>query len=140
MHTEDTMPEEDRNPTLFCIYLDFIGLRRCLACLKAIGVRSNDVTVLFPEGILLMLSSEGTLLKTLTNEPRKHVEGDMRTSDQTGTLLSLGIPTYDAARYANLIRNGGILLSVRPCILAWIDRVKEILKQTGAKDISLYTS
>jgi len=128
------MPE-DRNRALFCIYPDFMTLRRCLNCLRAIGVRANDVTVLFPEGILLMLSSEGTLLKTLTNEPGKNVEGEVRTSDPTRVLLSLGIPTYDAEGYANRIRKGGILLSVRPCILAWTGRVKGILEQTGAKDI-----
>jgi hypothetical protein len=128
------MPE-DRNHTLFCIYPDFMTLRRCLNCLRAIGVRANDVTVLFPEGILLMLSSEGTLLKTLTNGPGKNVEGDVGTSDPTRVLLSLGIPTYDVAGYGNRIRNGGILLSVRPCILAMTDRVKEILEQTGAKEI-----
>lgn len=131
------MPEIDRNPALYCIYLDFMGLRKCLSCLRTTGVRGCDVTVLFPEGILLMLSSEGTLLKRLTNESGKQREGDVRSTDPTEVLLSLGIPMYDAAGYANWIRDGGILLSVRPCVQPWTDRVKEILKKTGAKEISM---
>src|SRR4029077_16929572 len=110
----NTMPVTDRDVALYCIYLDFMGLRKCLSRLRTTGVRGSNVTVLFPEGTLLMLSSEGTLLKRLSNESGRQRKGDVRSNDPTGVLLSLGISMYDAAGYANWIRNGGILLSVRP--------------------------
>ncbi|MHB8412627.1 MAG: hypothetical protein ACYDDI_11880 [Candidatus Acidiferrales bacterium] len=55
----------------------------------------------------------------------------------TSTLLNLGVPVYDTERYESLIRNGGVLVSVRCDSTISLDRVREILKQTGAADISL---
>ena len=54
----------------------------------------------------------------------------------TGAFLGLGIPEYEAQRYAGRIRKGGILLSVHCDNCDWTKRAKSILDQTGAEDIS----
>jgi len=53
-----------------------------------------------------------------------------------GALIGLGIPEYEAKRYADFVKNGGILLSVHVDNSEWLDRAKEILKLSGAKDIA----
>src|ERR1700747_500474 len=54
----------------------------------------------------------------------------------TGALIGLGIPEYEAKRYEGRIQKGGILLSVRCDTSDEIKRAKEIMKNTGAEDIS----
>ena len=54
----------------------------------------------------------------------------------TGALIGMGIPEYEAKRYAGRIKEGGILLSVHCDNSDWVDRAKRILKDTGAEDIS----
>jgi len=53
-----------------------------------------------------------------------------------GALVGMGIPEYEAKRYEGLIKEGGILLSVYCDNSEWVSRAKEILKRTGAQDIS----
>jgi len=53
-----------------------------------------------------------------------------------GVLIGLGLPEYEAVRYAGRVRNGGILLSIHCDDSAWVKRAKEILKSTGAEDVS----
>jgi hypothetical protein len=54
----------------------------------------------------------------------------------TGALIGLGIPEYEAKRYEGRIRKGGVLLSVHSDDSEWSKKAKEILKATGAEDIS----
>jgi hypothetical protein len=54
----------------------------------------------------------------------------------TGALVGLGIPEYEAKRYEGRLQKGGILLSVHCDTSDEIKRAKEILKATGAEDIS----
>jgi hypothetical protein len=54
----------------------------------------------------------------------------------TGALIGMGIPEYEAKRYEGRVKEGGILLSVHSDNSEWTKRAKEILKQTGAQDIS----
>src|SRR6185436_6071909 len=54
----------------------------------------------------------------------------------TGALIGMGIPEYEAKRYEGLIKSGGILLSVHSDNSEWTKRAKEILRRTGADDIS----
>ena len=54
----------------------------------------------------------------------------------TGALIGLGIPEYEAKRYEGRIQKGGILLSVHCDTLEEIKRAKEVMKNTGAEDIS----
>jgi hypothetical protein len=53
-----------------------------------------------------------------------------------GALIGMGIPEYEAKRYEGRIQKGGILLSVHCDTSDQIKRGKEILKSTGAEDIS----
>jgi hypothetical protein len=53
-----------------------------------------------------------------------------------GALVGLGIPEYEAKRYEGRVKSGGILLSVHCDDSEWVKRAKEILRETGAEDIS----
>jgi hypothetical protein len=53
-----------------------------------------------------------------------------------GALVGMGIPEYEAKRYEARIQKGGILLSVHCDTSEQVKRGKEILKNTGAEDIS----
>lgn len=53
-----------------------------------------------------------------------------------GALIGMGIPEYEAKRYEGRIQKGGILLSVHCDTSDQIKRGKEIMKNTGAEDIS----
>jgi hypothetical protein len=54
----------------------------------------------------------------------------------TGALVGLGIPEYEAKRYEGRLQKGGILLSVHCDTSDQIKRAKEVLKNSGAEDIS----
>src|ERR1700731_2531609 len=54
----------------------------------------------------------------------------------TGALIGMGIPEYEAKRYEGRLKNGGILLSVHCDTSDQIKRAKEVMKNTGAEDIS----
>jgi hypothetical protein len=53
-----------------------------------------------------------------------------------GALIGMGIPEYEAKRYEGRVKDGGILLSVHSGSSDSTKRAKEILKRTGAQDIS----
>ena len=54
----------------------------------------------------------------------------------TGALIGLGIPEFEAKRYEGRLQKGGILLSVHCDTAGEITRAKEVLKATGAEDVS----
>jgi hypothetical protein len=53
-----------------------------------------------------------------------------------GALVGMGIPEYEAKRYDGRIKEGGVLLSVHCDTSDEIARAKDLLKHTGAQDIS----
>jgi len=53
-----------------------------------------------------------------------------------GALVGMGIPEFEAKRYEGRVKDGGVLLSVHCDTSEEIDRAKQLLKQTGADDIS----
>ncbi len=53
-----------------------------------------------------------------------------------GALVGLGIPEYEAKRYEGRVKDGGVLLSVHCDSSEEVSRAKDILKATGADDIS----
>src|ERR1035438_2296125 len=53
-----------------------------------------------------------------------------------GALAGMGVPEYEAKRYDGRVRQGGILASVHCDNSEWVEKAKDILKQTGAEDIS----
>jgi len=53
-----------------------------------------------------------------------------------GALVGMGIPEYEAKRYEGRIKEGGVLLSVHCAASEKITRAKDLLRHTGAQDIS----
>jgi hypothetical protein len=53
-----------------------------------------------------------------------------------GALVGMGIPEYEAKRYAGRIKEGGVLLSVHCDTSEEVTAAKDILKHTGAQDIA----
>jgi hypothetical protein len=53
-----------------------------------------------------------------------------------GALIGMGIPEFEAKRYEGHLQKGGILLSVHCDTPGEIMRAKEVLKSTGAEDVS----
>ncbi len=53
-----------------------------------------------------------------------------------GALAGMGIPEYEAKRYEGRVKDGGVLLSVHCNTSKDVDRAKELLKNSGAEDIS----
>jgi hypothetical protein len=53
-----------------------------------------------------------------------------------GALVGMGIPEYEAKRYEGRVKDGGVLLSVHCETSDEISRAKDLLKATGAEDIS----
>jgi len=53
-----------------------------------------------------------------------------------GALIGMGIPEYEAKRYEGRVRGGNILVSVHCDTSDEIGRAKDILKGSGAEDIS----
>lgn len=53
-----------------------------------------------------------------------------------GALVGMGIPEFEAKRYEGRIKEGGILVSVHCDNSEWVGRAKDILKETGAHDVS----
>ena len=53
-----------------------------------------------------------------------------------GALIGMGMPEYEAKRYEGRLRSGNILLSVHCDTSDEIDRAKDVLKNSGAEDIS----
>lgn len=56
-----------------------------------------------------------------------------------GALIGLGFPEYEAKRFEGRIMSGGMLMSVHCDNNKWRDDAKNILKETGAEDISSTT-
>src|SRR6202049_3844798 len=54
----------------------------------------------------------------------------------TGALIGMGIPEYEAKRYEGRLKKGGVLLSVHCDTAGEISRAKELLKASGAEDVS----
>jgi len=54
-----------------------------------------------------------------------------------GALIGTGIPEYEAKRYENKLKEGGILLSVRADSDSTAKQVKEILQNAGVEDVSI---
>jgi len=53
-----------------------------------------------------------------------------------GALVGMGMPEYEAKRYEGRLKNGGVLLSVHCDTSDEIKHAKDVLKRTGAEDIS----
>jgi len=77
------------------------------------------------------LIAAGPIMATLAGVGTGGVVGGI-----VGALVGMGIPEYEAKRYEGRIKEGGILLSVHCDNSDWVKKAKDLLKQTGADDIS----
>lgn len=53
-----------------------------------------------------------------------------------GALAGMGVPEYEAKRYAGIVKDGGILVSVHTEDADQVTRAKECFERTGAADIA----
>lgn len=53
-----------------------------------------------------------------------------------GALVGMGIPEFEAKRFEGRVKEGGILVSIHCDNSEWVDKAKQILKETGAQDVS----
>jgi hypothetical protein len=77
------------------------------------------------------LLAAGPILAALAGAGAVGVAGGI-----VGALVGFGIPEYEAKRYEGRVKHGGILLSVHCDDSHWVKRAEEVLKRTGAEDIS----
>lgn len=54
-----------------------------------------------------------------------------------GALIGSGIPEFEAKRYEDRLKKGGILLSVRANNNTLANQVKEIMQRNGAEDVTI---
>ncbi len=54
----------------------------------------------------------------------------------SGTLISIGIPEKQAKRYEEKVKKGGIFLSVHCDNYDWTSKAEDLLRESGAKDVS----
>lgn len=54
-----------------------------------------------------------------------------------GALIGAGIPEYEAKRYENRLKEGGILISIRANNDDRAKHIKDILEKNGAEDVSI---
>jgi hypothetical protein len=101
----------------------------CAGWLVATG-RLNDVAWLTQ--FAAQVSSWGMLGAILSGAGAGSVLGLL-----IGALAGAAATEYEAVRYEGRTRRGGVLLSVHCDNVDWSKRAKDILKQTGAKDIGL---
>jgi hypothetical protein len=77
------------------------------------------------------LIAAGPIMATLAGIGSGGVVGGI-----AGALVGMSIPEYEAKRYEGRIKEGGILLSVHCDNSDWVKKAKDLLKETGADDIS----
>jgi hypothetical protein len=53
-----------------------------------------------------------------------------------GALVGMGIPEFEAKRYEGRVKEGGILVSVHCDNSEWVGKAKDVLKNSGAEDVS----
>jgi hypothetical protein len=58
------------------------------------------------------------------------------TGGVVGALIGMGFPEYEAKRYEGRVKEGGILVSVHCDNSEWVTRAEQVLKGSGAEDIS----
>jgi hypothetical protein len=95
----------------------------------ALGLLAGIGTLAIP-GVGPLIAA-GPLVATLAG-----VGAGGATGGIIGALVGMGIPEYEAKRYEGRVKDGGVLLSVHCDTSDQIKRAKELVKNTGAEDIS----
>jgi len=95
----------------------------------ALGLLAGLGTIALP-GLGVLLAA-GPILSALAGAGGVGVAGGI-----LGALIGVGIPEFEAKRYAGLIKEGRTLLSVHCDDSDWVTRAKKALKSSGAQDIA----
>jgi len=138
--------------TVFGIYDNHVQVDTGVAALTADGFRTSDISVLFPEqpvpaavggGSLGLLAGIGALAipgfgALIAAGPIVGALAGAGGSSRSvaAALAVLGVSEYQAARYDNLIREGGILLTVTCEGDSWIRRAVAILRGSDAREVT----
>jgi hypothetical protein len=136
---------------VFGIYSNFPAIRAGVDTLKKCGVRSADISVLFPESAVARTLPEESsrspvapkrgwkaILEPLIGgslEQLTYVKPEDR-DVVSGALLCLGVPSADANHYDLRIRSGGLLLCVRSSDQHGVELAAEVIAHTGAEHIT----
>ncbi len=100
------------------------------------GIIGGTIGALIGVGALAIpgvgpLIAAGPIIGALTGVGSGGVVGGI-----IGALVGMGIPEYEAKRYEGRIKEGGILASVHCDNSDWISKAKQIMRDTGAEEIS----
>src|SRR5579859_5200356 len=147
-----------RNTAVFGIYTTRMAAETAVGELISAGFPSSDVSVLLPEvqsakqlalgavggafgllagiGALAVpglgpLIAAGPIIGALAGVALGSTVGGIG-----GALIGLGIPEFEARCYEGHVKDGGILLSLHCDRSDEVSRAKDILKHSGAADIS----
>ena len=141
----------DKKTAVFGIYPSVAQAEAAVDALVREGFSNNDISVLMPdnqstkefahekntkapEGTTTGVAAGGTIGGTLGLLAGIGVGGAV--GGLVGALVGMGIPEYEAKRYEGRVKNGGVLLSAHCDTSEEITRAKDVLKRTGAGDIS----
>jgi uncharacterized membrane protein len=155
---------EDKKVAVFGIYPEADDAERAVDTLVRERFANNDISVLLPdnqsskdfahekhtkapEGTATGAATGGTIGGTLgllagigalaiPGLGPFIAAGPIMAGGIAGALVGMGIPEYEAKRYESRVKDGGVLLSVHCATSDEVTRAKELLKRTGADDIS----
>jgi hypothetical protein len=130
-----------KNTAAFGIFKSRVSAEACIDQLLASGFRNDDISVLAPDQHATRelatekntKAPEGATTGATTGGV---VGGTLGLLAGIGALVGMGIPEYEAKRYEGRVKEGGILVSVHCDDSDWVGKAKEILKRSGAEDIS----
>jgi hypothetical protein len=148
----------DKITAVFGVYKTIAQAERALVTLKTVGYMSNDISVLLTDafahekntknpggdligGTLEPVAGLGTVAipgpsSLLAAGPILAALAGTETGGIGDALAGMGIAEYEARRYEGQVKNGGVLISVHCATSFAIGRARELLKATGAGDIS----
>ncbi len=95
----------------------------------ALGLLAGIGTIAIP-GIGPLIAA-GPIMATLAGIGAGGAVGGL-----AGALIGAGFPEYEARRYEGRVQKGGVLVSVHADNSEWAKKAKEIMKNSGAEDIS----
>jgi hypothetical protein len=130
-----------KNTAVFGIYATRAAAEECVDALRRANFRNTDISALFPDNA----GTKDFACEKNTKAPEGATAGAASGAlfggvlgwlAGLGALVGFGIPEYEAKRYEGRVKHGGILLSVHCDDAHWVARAEDVLKRTGAEDIS----
>jgi hypothetical protein len=135
----------DKNIAVFGIYSTRIDVERASDALNTAGFPAVDISVLMPSSLsdsaadddtLIVIPEVGSLVATgpiVASLAEPGVGGAVR--GIADALVEMGLPDYEAKRYAEHVQDGAIMLSVRCDTPGEVLRAKEVVSGSGAEHV-----